>query len=259
MSTINNILISSCSILKINLLATAYEGIGIATKYHELDDTFFRRLLPQYLNKKRKFIFFDVGANVGEITNRILQNFQDVEIHSFEPNPHTFEKLIKNKDPRVIFNNLGLSDTDSSSIIYFYEKDTTTGHASIYKNVFDLHGSSELGESSIRLVKLDDYCKRNEIEHIDFLKIDTEGNDYFVLKGSIEMLNNARIDIIQFEFNEMNIISRVFLRDFYDLLNKYKLYRIKGDKLFPLGDYSPSNEIFKLQNILAIREGLYHS
>lgn len=256
MSFINSILISVCSVMKINLLSTAYEGIGIASKYHELDDTFFKRLLPQYLKRERPFIFFDVGANVGEITKRVLQNFQDVKIHSFEPNPYTFEKLIKNKDPRIIYNNLGLSDTDSTSTIYYYEKDATTGHASIYKNVFDLHGSSALGESSIRLVKLDDYCIKNGIDRIDFLKIDTEGNDYFVLKGSTEMLSNARIDVIQFEFNEMNIISRVFLKDFYDLLINYNLFRIKGDKLFPLGEYSSSHEIFKLQNILAIRKGL---
>jgi len=65
-------------------------------------------------------------------------------------------------------------------------------------------------------------------------------------------LSARRIGLIQFEFNELNVLSRVFLKDFYDLLPGYSLYRMDTDRLHPLGDYSPINEIFRYQNILAI-------
>jgi len=64
------------------------------------------------------------------------------------------------------------------------------------------------------------------------------------------------IDIIQFEFNEMNIISRVFLKDYYELLPQYNFYRISSKYLIPMPIYKTENEIFKFQNILAINKSI---
>ena len=52
----------------------------------------------------------------------------------------------------------------------------------------------------------------------------------------------------------MNVWSRVFLKDFYDNLKEYKLFRIKKGELIPLKEYNTINEIFKYQNILAIKK-----
>ena len=61
---------------------------------------------------------------------------------------------------------------------------------------------------------------------------------------------------MQFEFNEMNVISRVFLKDFYDLLgDEWDFFRLDTRKLIYLGRrYDSANEIFKFQNIVAIRK-----
>jgi hypothetical protein len=88
------------------------------------------------------------------------------------------------------------------------------------------------------------------------LKIDTEGSELEVLKGAEKMLCNKKIDIIQFEFNSLNVISRVFLKDFYDILKDFSLYRINTNCLIPLPKYDTENEIFKYQNFLAVRRDL---
>lgn len=88
------------------------------------------------------------------------------------------------------------------------------------------------------------------------MKVDTEGNEYHVLEGATQLLHNNKVDVIQFEFNEMNVISRVFLKDFYDLLPKHTMYRLDTQRLIPLGDYSPLNEVFRIQNIIAIHNDL---
>jgi hypothetical protein len=69
-----------------------------------------------------------------------------------------------------------------------------------------------------------------------------------------ELLQENRIDIIQFEFGEMNIASRVFFKDFYDLLSgQYHLYRLLPNGLLPLEPYNARrHEIFIYQNIIAI-------
>ena len=116
-----------------------------------------------------------------------------------------------------------------------------------------MHNQHEVVSEEISLNSIDDYCLMNGITTIDFLKIDTEGNELNVLKGAQRMLTSNSINIIQFEFNEMNIISRVFLKDFYTILRGYEFYRLNTNELLPLGNYKSINEIFQFQNIIAIK------
>jgi hypothetical protein len=111
-------------------------------------------------------------------------------------------------------------------------------------------------EVPIKLETLDSFCKNNGIEKINFLKIDTEGNELKVIKGGLEMILN-KVDVIQMEFNEMNIVSRVFLKDFYELLSgKFNFYRLTKNAIIALGDYSSINEIFRYQDLLLVRKEL---
>lgn len=62
--------------------------------------------------------------------------------------------------------------------------------------------------------------------------------------------------MIHFEFNETNIISHVFFRDFWQQLPGYDFYRMLPSGLIHLKRYSPLLcEIFAYQNIVAIRKG----
>jgi len=70
----------------------------------------------------------------------------------------------------------------------------------------------------------------------------------------IKNIAENKIKLLQFEFNEMNIISRVFLKDFYSLLRGFDFFRLDTQRLIPLPNYDATNEIFKFQNILAINK-----
>ena len=62
---------------------------------------------------------------------------------------------------------------------------------------------------------------------IDLLKIDTEGNEFNVLKGAKKLFEFNKIKAIHFEFNQMNIVSKSSFKDFWDLLNEnFIFYRI---------------------------------
>ena len=56
---------------------------------------------------------------------------------------------------------------------------------------------------------------------------------------------------------EMNTVSKVFLRDFYETLAGYRFYRLDSRRLIPLGGYQPRNEIFQFQNVLAVHSALH--
>jgi hypothetical protein len=101
---------------------------------------------------------------------------------------------------------------------------------------------------------LDDVIDQESISDLDLLKIDTEGNEYSVLKGAIDSIGKNKIKAIHFEFNEMNIFSGVTFKMFWDLLAQYDFYRILPDgNLVNIKNYSPIHcEIYAYQNIVCL-------
>lgn len=249
-------IVKLAGLLNINLLGTAYRtrGIGLPNDFDKNGELFFlKNILPGLLTDKTELIFFDVGQNKGDYTQALLKLFPDAVIHGFEPNHFlsaTLNDRFKN-NPKVMLNNFGFG-TKKETLSLFTPKDNiSTGHGSIFKSVLsDLHQYSELEEIEISLDTIFSYCKEQGITHIDFLKIDVEGNELSVLKGAKDLMNN--IGVIQFEFNEMNIVSRTFLKDFYELMPDFKFYRLLPKGLLPMGKYSSKYETFIIHNIIAI-------
>ena len=199
---------------------------------------------------------FDVGANVGHYSKALYSAFPKAQIVAFEPVPRTFEVLRATLATTTVkCCSIGLSDAEGDAIIYNYDQVDGSEHASLFPGVLKgLHRAKKIKETTVPLITLDAYCCAASIPGIDFLKIDTEGNDLNVLKGSQAMIQKNAIRAIQFEFNETNVFSRVFLKDFYDILRGYSFYRLLPHALLPLGRYSPRNEIFAFQNILALND-----
>lgn len=152
-------------------------------------------------------------------------------------------------------NKFGLSDISEKSTLY-YDEDTS-GMASLYKRQLDWKNIEFSKSEQIQLKKLDEYCEQEGNHSIEFLKIDVEGNEYKVLQGAQRMLANNAINIIQIEFGGCNIDSRIFFRDFWNILHeKYKFYRIVCDGLRPIDEYLETNELFTCTNYLIVRKTL---
>ena len=237
----------------VDLLVYAYKQIGIlkCEDFHATGERHVvRDVLKQRLRKPDP-IFFDVGANLGNYSAELRSHFPGAQLYAIEPNPHTFKtlsaRLQSAKDHCFC---VAFGDAVESRPIYTYDRELNSSHSSILKEVFlDIHRNKNISSFDIHLTRLDDFCEANQIERIDFLKIDTEGYELNVLKGAERMLRENRIAMIQFEFNSMLVCSRVFLRDFYALLGQYEFFRMDSNRLIPLAEYDARNEIFQFQNI----------
>jgi FkbM family methyltransferase len=241
-------------------LSVAYHQRGIlkfADTQVSGEQYLVERVLPRYLSTTGQTLF-DIGAHQGVYSKQLRRNFPTATVYAFEPNAETFRILESNLvSEGVRCFNLGFGSEVGSGALYHYAHDRVTSHASVYKDVLmQLHGSPSVEKEVISISTLDSFCESLGIGHISFLKIDTEGHELEVLKGGMGMLSEGRIDIIQFEFNEMNVISRVFLRDFYNILFDFNIYRLDTSRLIRLAEYSTANEIFQFQNLVAIRRNL---
>ncbi len=245
---------------KIDPLIFAYNKIGILNWENDSlsGEVFFvNEILLKQLHQNRQLIFFDIGANVGRYSESLLKKFNNAEIHAFEPLPSCIAKLQKLKEShlnRLIINNLCVSNEKEEFSISTYSNDLESEHASIYADVLTtIHKSNQIQSIPVLATTIDKYCEDHAIKNIDLLKIDTEGHEFKVLLGSKKMIEENRISFIQFEFNEMNIISRTFFKDFYDLLiSKYSLYRLNTNRLMPVKNYDSFLEVFKFQNFIAV-------
>lgn len=242
-----------------NSLIYAYNSIGILNYKNKKisgEDFLLQNFLVNNISDEEGTIIFDVGANKGDYSEALSKLFSNSLIYSFEPGPEAYN-IMKNRlkgFKNIVPFNFGFDNKIGEKELYSYQNEGASEHATIYKSVFkDIHKNIDISSHPVALFRLDSFCEKEGISKIDFLKVDTEGSELRVLQGCGDMLQEGRIKIIQFEFNEMNIISKTFLKDFYDLLDNYSFYRLIETGLLPLKEYQSFYEIFKFQNILAIR------
>ncbi|MFN5514704.1 MAG: FkbM family methyltransferase [Cyanobacteriota bacterium] len=242
-----------------SILYMSLKGLGILNYQNESvsgEKYLIEKFLPGVITKKEP-VFFDVGANIGDYTASLLKSFPKAKIYAFEPHPQNFSALQANVPlNQVKCYNLAVGETRGKLELYDRADRDGSSHASLHKAVIsDIHKQG-IVTLPVSVETLDEFCAEQGITEIDFLKIDTEGNELSVLLGAKDLLKNRKIKYISFEFNEMNVVSRVFLRDFKNLLLDFDLYRLLPNNLLPLDTSPLLTELFAYQNLLAVPKSI---
>jgi FkbM family methyltransferase len=261
---LENLLIFSAKTINVNLYIHGIIQNGGMSSYNQQingEEIFVEKILPGILKTEKKLVLFDVGANIGDFSLELRRFFPTAEIYVFEPVKTTFDVLTATTNEHEIkLHNIGFSDKTGTGELFNTINKSNNTIASAYKDVFAevFEIEDELRVIEFTMDTIDNFCHLNNITNIDFLKIDVEGHELSVIRGASNLLLTDSIKIIQFEFNAHNIYSRVFLRDFYLTLPQFEFYRIVQNGLIALGPYTHLNEIFNLQNIVAVRKEFRH-
>jgi FkbM family methyltransferase len=198
-------------------------------------------------------VILDVGANIGDWSAMVVPYLPQARLLSFEPVPPVREKLTR-----------GLAGTSAEVLSHALSNET--GSVSInftpenphLSSLESMDGDSSIAVSSVEVERRtgDALCRELGIDHIRFLKVDTEGHDLKVLQGFARMIAEGRIDVIQFEYNYMSIYSRTFLKDFYDMLAPTMVIGRLLPERVEFADYDFSAENFIQSNWIAVRADL---
>ena len=130
-------------------------------------------------------VIFDVGANIGGTSLFFASNNQHASIYSFEPQVETFEKARRNIGLNTFNNihllNMGLGAVKESKKLYRVIENNPAMNRI-------MPGDLSYPFTLVQISTLDEFCYEQGIEQVDFLKIDVEGYEYFVLVGGTKII-----------------------------------------------------------------------
>jgi len=197
----------------------------------------------------QRLVVFDVGANVGDWSSAFVSQLTDsqkldaVDLYIFEPVPSTFEFLrnrLGNQHPALHYEQVALSSDNGESVIYVNAPNAGTNSL----NAGSLRGDEE--QIAIIRTTATDFCRTHKIQKVHLLKCDTEGHDMEVIRGTLPLLADEKISILQFEYNYRWIYARNFLRDVFISIEKlpYKLAMLQPNELLIFSEWHPEIEKF---------------
>lgn len=177
-------------IMRCGVRTAFYDGLVITFPYIEdpaFDDVWLRQVYYAYV-PQRKDIVIDVGAHMGFFALKIVRSVK--KIVAVEPDPANFRFLeynvhLNNFDHEIIARNVALGEKQGTIFLdrsgYGYGRSKPT----IRKTEF-----------SSQMQTLDNIVREEKLEEVNLIKIDTEGFELDVLKGSIRTLERYKPNLI---------------------------------------------------------------
>lgn len=137
-------------------------------------------------------ILFDVGANVGHMSEVFSEQFPAAMIHAFEPISSTFDQLQARVAGvgRITCHRLAMSSRAGTIEVHRQEDSGLNSlNPAVNRPDARMPGMSEM----VSVVTVDDFCREHRIERIDLLKTDAEGMDLAILEGAEGMIRGGKV------------------------------------------------------------------
>ena len=173
----------------------------------------FEEEVLRYLKISKNEIFIDIGAHIGKYSVMLAKKCK--KVISIEPEKNNFEILKKNVTLNSFKNIilLNCACSDKKGYLKLYISETAGGHSLERKGK-----NYQLAEVS----SVDEILRKSKIkfQEVGLMKIDVEGHELKVLKGSRKLLKKSKNLRIVFESWENADKVKRFLREFGFLIKE---------------------------------------
>lgn len=167
------------------------------------------------------WICYDIGGYKGYYAGIMALNGAK-EVYVFEPMPANAEKISNlislNNNLPIILKKVAVSDKSGQTIFNIMPEDTMgkLGNSQFQKN------EKEVQQLAVDCITLDELVRGN-IPEPDFIKIDVEGAEEFVLQGGIELLKRKK-PLLMIEVHSPGIGKRCFdvLKNIYSSIHVFE-------------------------------------
>ena len=180
---------------------------------------------------KRSKQFIDIGANTGYYSIALAMENKDLEVFSFEPQPDVHNLLQRNVtrnglSHQIVALNVALGEEQNTKNM-FVPKFTGTVGAS-FQNLHEEEGNASVVVVEVK--KLDELIKTR----IELIKIDVEGYESSVLRGSERLINQYQptimVELLRKWMKPFNTTPQDFLQKM--LGYGYTCFSISSNTLF---------------------------
>ena len=166
----------------------------------------------EYVSVEKNDLVIDIGFNYGLFSMTSLR-YQPKRIIAFEPNP----KLVKTfkgyfKESMIELHQKAVSNKNGHAIFY---ENLDPGMSTIFE---DINNVSQGDSYDVEVINFNDFIISNNVETIDYLKVDCEGAEYDIF-GSIPdnyLKNNIRKVAIEFHHK----LSDIKVQDLIERLKR---------------------------------------
>lgn len=221
-----------------------------------LDKNCHQKRISNFLQNKSIKTVIDVGAHKGEFIDCSLTINSVEKVIAFEPQKKIFsllEKKFINND-KIFLNNIALDIDEGKKNIKINKLSSTSTLNEIDNNSFYFKFKSFLlyekdsiiSEEEINTVSFDSFFDGKLFDQNTLLKIDTEGYELNVLKGSEKKIKEINYVLIENQFSKM--YKNVNFKDSHNFLVNNNFRLLKKFK-FPTLHYEDRLYINNLNNI----------
>lgn len=184
----------------------------------------------KFVQLKEDDVIFDIGANVGIMTLNFARKVPRGKVYAFEPTHYALKKLYRNIElnpelaKNIIVTNCFVSaKSDAHPDIVAFSSWSLTRRT---EKDHTFHLGTPMSAEGTPSISMDDFVRNNNIQRIDFIKIDTDGHEYEVFSGAKASIRQLRPKIIfelgLYVMKEKNIDFDFYWNYFQEL--NYKLY-----------------------------------
>jgi len=179
--------------------------------YEKATADLFRNLI------KSDWTVFDCGAKTGFFTLLFSEICETGIVHAFEPTS-TFDMLVNNVNywgiTNTVLNKLALGEKSGQ----------------IEDDIYRIWGQPS-ERMVYEFITIDDYCEKNNIQKLDFMKVDVDSYDFELLKGAVKTLQTLK-PIITIELNSGLNLRNTTEQEVIDWLTDmdYSLTHVTNDQ-----------------------------
>lgn len=178
-------------------------------------------------------VFIDVGANVGMMSLAASKFVGSRgQVYAFEPLAEALRILTTNLTINRVKNVLVVPEACGArqELRTIYEQQANRGCSSLLKPV-----DCVAEQKDIVVNRLDDFIEAEGIKKVKMVKIDVEGWELEVLKGSRRLLSQPQSPIICVEYSHSHRLYAGIQEDVYQFIcssNNYKIFKLARGKEF---------------------------
>lgn len=156
-------------------------------------------------------IFIDIGAHIGYfscVAAKLVGNHG--KIFCFEPENANYQHLLQhislNKLQNVVPSKLALGDRNGTVSLYV-NQDNDGGHAlwDVRSHFFNVESRKHLKTDRVPQATLESALSQMNFHSLKAIKIDTEGSEYNIIRGGLELIRQHNVPYILCEINRFGL------------------------------------------------------